>query len=1079
MKILKASVILFTLILSSTSLYSQRWVEYLESAKIYRKTNLDKAIEYYKLAQEDLKNNSFDKVKYAEICDLLGRAYYLNKNEKESEKSYKEALTNREEIYGTDQMESMNSYVTMGIFYYNTGAFKKAEPYFLKAKAIYENINGKGDLTYATLCNKIGNLYREMEEYPKSLSMLLESKDIRENLLGNEDTIYAESCHSLANLYLDMEDYLKAEQQYIKALQIQEISLGTGHFDYALTCGNLGYLYRIKGQHDKAEPLLLHSKIIKEKVLGKNNPMYLEACNSLAILYKNMVQYEKAESQFLDIMQIQEKYIGKDDPKYAKYCNNLGVLYKEMGQFLKAERLLKSAKDIRKKYIELKPLDYSSSCLNLANLYKEMNMMPKAKELYIEATKIDEANGGLDNLNYATSCIGLASYYMDLGEFENAEQLYLRALAIQEKRLGVKHPSYASTCSGLAVVNEKMENNKIALSYYTKAKEIWQETLGNLHPYYGLSCANLANFYWKQRQTLKAEEEFIESFAVNDYNQNTFFQFTNEKEKAAFIKNVLGEDDNAYSFFYSEKIASGLPYTISLFRRNLILSSLQSLKQQLFSTNDSVLSNKFNEWMRLKKYLSELYSMPVYERKDDPVKMEEIAGQLEKELVRSSSGFKKQMQKTDWKDIQEKLQGDEASIEFVSFHFNHVSKKGIQEADSILYIALILKKDKLFPVMVPLFKENQLMDVLSAEGKKEQIDIISKIYSTSVEKGNNKPSSTSSIYELIWKPLENELKGINTIYFAPTGLLHNIAFAAVPVNNNQVLSDIYRLVQLTSTASVTNENVTAINNDDIIQLYGGIEYDVDSITLQKVKQNYLASKSHLRSYPEDISQWVSSWEYLQETTSEVLDIEQNGKKMNYQIKTSTGVFATEESIKALNGKASPSVLHIATHGFFFPKSKPGIVDSNSSISDKAMLFKQSDDPLFRSGLVFAGANNAWTGRPLEGVEDGILTAYEVSNLYLPNTKLAVLSACQTGLGDIQGNEGVFGLQRAFQMAGVQNLVMSLWQVPSAETSEFMQVFYQNIFANESISDSFYKAQKTMKEKYRNTAFNWAAWVLVR
>ncbi len=100
---------------------------------------------------------------------------------------------------------------------------------------------------------------------------------------------------------------------------------------------------------------------------------------------------------------------------------------------------------------------------------------------------------------------------------------------------------------------------------------------------------------------------------------------------------------------------------------------------------------------------------------------------------------------------------------------------------------------------------------------------------------------------------------------------------------------------------------------------------------------------------------------------------------------------------------------------------------------------------FRSGLLFAGANYAWTGKPIEGIEDGILTAYEVSNMYLPNTKLVVLSACETALGDIEGSEGVYGLQRAFKIAGVKNLVMSLWKVPDEATSEFMQTFYKNLF----------------------------------
>ena len=133
----------------------------------------------------------------------------------------------------------------------------------------------------------------------------------------------------------------------------------------------------------------------------------------------------------------------------------------------------------------------------------------------------------------------------------------------------------------------------------------------------------------------------------------------------------------------------------------------------------------------------------------------------------------------------------------------------------------------------------------------------------------------------------------------------------------------------------------------------------------------------------------------------------------------------------------------------------------------------------RSGLVFAGANTIGRQKTYNDIDDGILTAYEVSNMYLPNTKLVVLSACESGLGDIQGSEGVYGLQRSFKIAGVEFLLMSLWEVPDLETSEFMTTFYKNVFSNKNISQAFYQTQDQLKKKYKNEPFKWAAWVLLR
>ena len=138
--------------------------------------------------------------------------------------------------------------------------------------------------------------------------------------------------------------------------------------------------------------------------------------------------------------------------------------------------------------------------------------------------------------------------------------------------------------------------------------------------------------------------------------------------------------------------------------------------------------------------------------------------------------------------------------------------------------------------------------------------------------------------------------------------------------------------------------------------------------------------------------------------------------------------------------------------------------------------------MIRSGLIFAGANGSWisaNSKLSRNFDDGILTAREVADLYFSNTKLAVLSACETALGDIKQSEGVYGLQRAFKIAGVKNLVMSLWKVPSLETVEFMDELYKNLFIGKTVSDAFYATQKMMRNKYKNDPYKWAAWVLIR
>ena len=323
------------------------------------------------------------------------------------------------------------------------------------------------------------------------------------------------------------------------------------------------------------------------------------------------------------------------------------------------------------------------------------------------------------------------------------------------------------------------------------------------------------------------------------------------------------------------------------------------------------------------------------------------------------------------------------------------------------------------------------------------------------------------LYNTIWKPLETKLDGIETIYFAPAGLLHRVSFAAIQIDSSVVLSDRFRLIQLATTANITNKLPEQIKESDRIELFGGVKYQSDTTVLE----NY----SEARSFEDR-----DGFNYLPGTEIEVKEIAKAGFENHYSLKVTKGLAATEKSIKELNGKQSPKILHIATHGFFFsyPEEKNNTKIKNADSS--GVVFRSSANPLFRSGLLFALANDAWMGKTLNGQEDdGILTAYEVSNLFLPNTSLVVLSACETALGDIKGSEGVYGLQRSFKMAGVKNLVMSIWKVPDTETAEFMQLFYKNMFEGKTIEKAFYEAQSYMKNKYRKEPYKWAAWILVK
>jgi len=335
-------------------------------------------------------------------------------------------------------------------------------------------------------------------------------------------------------------------------------------------------------------------------------------------------------------------------------------------------------------------------------------------------------------------------------------------------------------------------------------------------------------------------------------------------------------------------------------------------------------------------------------------------------------------------------------------------------------------------------------------------------------------SAFGNIYDLVLKPLEEELIDIQTIYFSPSGILNQIPFSAISIKKNERLIDKFNLIRLSSTSKIS-EFESSIQPSDIV-FFGGVEYDIsrrnninDSTLLNiKTLEAFKSSNSNLGN--------SKSWKYLPGTLTEIESIKSQFENINISSQIFKGESATEEAFKKLDGN-SPKIIHIATHGFFYENVKSKSV-SNAQMLENLSLYSYAEDPLLRSGLIFAGGNYAWANgiNPYEK-EDGVLTAMEISNLDLSNTDLVVLSACETGLGDIEGSEGVYGLQRAFKMAGVDIVVMSLWGVPDKETAEFMEHFYSNWLGGMKLRDAFNQTQRIMANRYNNEPEKWAAFVL--
>jgi len=917
------------------------------------------------------------------------------------------------------------------------------------------------------------NLFQN-EQYQKTIPVAEKAAAGIKEVFGENNVFYIGLLTIQATCYENTFQYLKAESIYLQAGELVKKTSGEKSKEYTAFLHNLASLYYKTGQYEKAEGFFLRAKEITKSMTGENDTTYATTLNSLAVLYETMGQYEKAEPLFIHSLEIRKKMLGENHPEYATVLNNLAIYYKDIGQFEKAAPLFTRALEIRKKSVGENHRDYAASLNNLASCLEDLGQYEKAESLYIKSGNIRKLILGEDHPDYAASLNNLAGLYTVRGEYSKAEPLLVRATAIWNKVLGENHPDYALALNNLAAFYRKSQTQyKKAELLYQQAIQLRKNLLGDKHPLYADSQTDLALLYSQMGQYDRAEPLLISGSHIFLQNITSTFSILSEKEKANYLNYNISTLDINTSFLYNYPMAAPAVIRNSL---NLLLGfkslALADTKQMLESvrnSKDTAIKRIFDNWLVQKNLLAKQYSLSMDKRIPGIQKIEEETEMMEKELSSRSAAFRKQQiaLRISMSDIQQNMEKEEAAIEFVRFKL--YDKK---LTDSVLYAAYVFGKNDSVPHFVALCEEKQLTRFFSKTGK--AMGNIKSVYDSDASgKNEHGPGSGDSLYSLVFKPLLPFLKGIKKISYSPAGLLYRIAFQALPVGENQLLIDKYELNQYISTRQLALEKEIYSISDKSILLFGDVAFSMDSISIVKQKntgEKVSAFYTSMVSRGESRDAWIS----LPGTATEIRDIQALFEMHNVRSLSFTQQKATEEQFKLLSGKA-PFIIHLATHGFFLPDPERKIKEGLAANGQNAL--RLAGDPMLRSGIVLAGVNRVWNGRsPIEGCEDGIVTAYEISQLDLRNADLVVLSACETALGDIKGTEGVFGLQRAFKLAGVKNMILSLWKVPDAETAELMKGFYTYYLEGKTAREALGKAQQDMRKK--NKPYYWAAFVLL-
>ncbi len=518
------------------------------------------------------------------------------------------------------------------------------------------------------------------------------------------------------------------------------------------------------------------------------------------------------------------------------------------------------------------------------------------------------------------------------------------------------------------------------------------------------------------------------------------------------------------TYYIQNDSLTATAYDGALLSKGLLLNSEMEMNKLLLESGDAAVVSKYQALQMNRMMLNKLYEKPITERTMSTDSLEKVIQARERELVqlfKVYGDYTKNLS-INWKQVQEKLSDKDVAIEFLNFGAMN---------DSVMYVALTLTKDDDVPHLVPLFE------------KKELDGIDKRDY-----------YNTSKLSELIWKPLTEALEGKENVYFAPAGELHNIAIESIPFyDGDGLMSDHCNLYRVSSTrelaltkdkyglreAYVYGDLTYAMSVDDMAanaEKYDKAKRDVDWEVLN------IADSLDLRGAFQKVLKPLTA------TKKEVENIDNALNSRDIHSTLLTDTMGTETSVKALAG-SKPNLLHIATHGFYWTESDvrrmSNALSSLSMFNNDVGQKYEEDKALTRSGLFFAGAENAFSPNKVpDNVDDGILTAKEISVLDLRGLDLVVLSACETGLGEITG-DGVFGLQRGFKKAGANTLVMSLWKVDDDATELLMSQFYNNLVSGEmSKTESLKQAQAYVREYEKDgnhpysDPFFWAAFIML-
>lgn len=932
-------------------------------------------------------------------------------------------------------------------------------------------------------------------DYPIQLTkQVIESMKQNPNTSGDE---LGEKMVDLARLQIMAGYYKEAELNADEAMKLIRRSGERKSEKYVKALNSAAYLYGTIGLYSKAERLLKRSESIFGKIETSNKELRLKSIVDLAFLYTRIGEYSETEDLLKEVVKIRSKIYGPEGRLLIKPYSALGELYLISGKYPEAEDNIRKALNISEKIYGDTTLIFAGHLSQLVKLYLELGNYEAALVNAADVLKIREKTLRENHILFADTYTDLGHIHYSLGsDLGIVEKYYTLARDITKTNFDDRHPLYAEALKNLAFVNIQKENFDEALKNLDVADEIWRDALSNKnrssgevarlkgdihshrenfkearkeyekasryfrkifsseHPDYLNTQSRLARSYFINEELKKVESVLSETTQSYLTYTKDYFPTLSEDEKAKFWNKIKPDFEfyNTVAIAYKDDKPKYLEnmYDFALATKGLLLNSSIKTRNSILNSGDTVLVNLFKQWISKKEFLTSTLAQSeeeLIENEIDVQKLRDEIALLEKELSSKSSDFSNSFEYKfySWSDIRKSLNDNEAAVEIVRYReFDDQFNR-----DKVRYAALIITSET---------KRNPIV-VFFEDGK--EMENVHFSYHRNATK--YKITDTDS-YRVYWKPIFDVIGDKKVVFLSPDGVYNQLNVEALLMDDGEFVIDKQnvRIVGNTKTiaAQRSKEALKARKKEEKSEqtlsalLFGNPTYYSDASTLEEAKES-LNRAGNSKYVPQ-----LPGTEEEVKTISSLLN--EKGWKIEYYL----GTNASEDQIKKAKDY---TLIHIATHGFF---------DDKPLSKSSSFQMERDDNPLDRSGLLAKnGGEVLLKASSNYNIEDGVLTAHEAMNLNFENTELIVLSACETGRGEIQQGEGVFGLQRSFLVAGADAIIMSLFQVSDEVTQKLMVEFYNNWVSGQDKRTAFNNAQKTIKKTYRDPIY-WGAFTMI-